>query len=277
MQKLRPILEGISAGDVRRLIQDAVQIEVGETNANSAYFRTTASNSCFEEILFYAGIPQYFDYPPPVRHAPSSSPHQTGKQPARDGYLNLSPLGFPIPANSPPGTRPLLRPRDPTNPHLAPRTPSVITQENRYEDEECGGFPPGTLEECKVDAYNFDKTFRGRSITRFPQEQWGDAHPSRHAILTIRHHSRVKSAQEPADIQREIQWRSLTRRAQRASERCDVSLLYNLRTTLRAVGKKDYYNGWSKGVWVIRLAIPINRLFRRFSIRKQITTNKSNR
>ena len=101
---------------------------------------------------------------------------------------------------------------------------------------------PRNLEECMMGAYNFNLNFRRRGIPPFPEEAWEQATPARKGILTKRHQSRVKRAQQPAQVQREVQWQSLHRRDQRAAERGDVGNLFQPKTTHRAaVDRKVHF------------------------------------
>ena len=115
------------------------------------------------------------------------------------------------------------------------------------DDEEEQEYVPRSLEQCMEDAYHFDKNFHKRGIPPFPQEHRGESTPTRQAVLTKRHQSRVKRAQHPVHVQKDIQRNILLRRSQRAAERGDVSVRFHnlppMATTLRAVGHKDYCKG----------------------------------
>ena len=146
--------------------------------------------------------------------------------------MNLAPLG-------PQPVRTSLKPSDPTLPHLTHRAPEACQHEEDGEEQE---FAPRSLEECVEDAYNFDKNFHKRGGPPFPQEQWAKATPARQAVLTKRRKSRVKRAQQPVHAQRDIQRKSLLRRARRDSARGYVSVSYKVKTTIiAAVVQKDYF------------------------------------
>ena len=193
----------------------------------------------------------------PVLHGRSSSPHQV----SRDGVLNLAPQGsiaihpsrqFNQPFGAPQGSRIApagLTPRDPSIPHLTPRVHEVT----HYDEGE--NYMPRNLEECMMDAYNFNLNFRKRGMPPFPQEAWDQAAPARKAILTKRHQSHVKRAQQPVQVQREVQWQSLLRRDQRAAERGDAGNLFTPETTHREVvedrrdqfrARRNYFGMWNR-------------------------------
>ena len=107
-------------------------------------------------------------------------------------------------------------------------------------------------------AYNFDQNFHKLGVPPSPQEQRAKAAPARQAVLAKRHQSRVKQAQQPIHAQRDFQRKCLLRRARRADERGDVSVLPKGRTALRVAGRK--------GNFKLALEWPIRRMIRWFFV-----------
>ena len=241
--KFPPIPENISVCDVQRIIQESVQDEVEKRMHLLRSAMRTPPYVPVPKSTFSPNTP----FSHPALHERSSSSHQV----PRDGMLNLAPLGSLAihPARKPVGhTMPHMghelppsvsKPRNPSTPHLTPRVPEVAQQE---DDDEGGNYAPRKLEECMMDAYNFNLNFHKRGIPLLLQEDWERATPARKAILTKRHQPRVRWAQQQVQVQRDVQWESLNRRAQRAAERGDVSNFLHTRPTRRAVvvGRKDY-------------------------------------
>ena len=149
--KFPPIRESFSAGDVQRLIQDAIHVEVDKRMQTIREATQLPSDMPIPKSAVYAGPSDPFSHP--ALHEPSSSSSPV----VRDGRLNLAPPGKPT-------VHPGLKPRGPSVPRLTPRVPEV---KNQDEDDEGDGFIPRTLGECMSDAYNFGRNFHKGGITRF--------------------------------------------------------------------------------------------------------------
>ena len=125
-------------------------------------------------------------------------------------------------------------------PRLTPRAPPMPVQDE-YDSDDGEGYAPRAMGECMLGAYIFDRTSHGRSVPPLTDEQRAKATAARQEILTKRHHSRAKLGQQPVEVHRKIQWKSLVRRSQQAASQGNVSLLATRTVTSgAAVVAKDY-------------------------------------
>ena len=100
------------------------------------------------------------------------------------------------------------------------------------------------------------KTFIKEEPPPFPKEQRVKSTPTRQAVLTKRHQSRVKREQQAVHVRKGIQRNSILRRAQRAAGRGDLSVrLHNLpprTTTPRVVGIRSIVKAMPNGQAFVR-------------------------
>ena len=101
-------------------------------------------------------------------------------------------------------------------------TPCPEGAENYEEESE---YVPKSLEECMLDAFSFEATFHPRAIPPYPTGRWVAATPAQRVVIDKRHKARVKRAQQPISVQKNVQWNALLRRAQRAAETGNVNYL----------------------------------------------------
>ena len=161
--------------------------------------------------------------------------------------LTPNPDSLPVEENTPRST--------------ATTRPAVGTQDDDRNGQE--EYQPPTVESCLYEAYNFEKEFRERTVPPFPDDEYKKANQNRKRTIQKTHAYRVKRATQPVQVQRQLKWDALMKRARKAATngrvKICVSFLHFLllmtwvtRVTQWVAGRIDYQNLTIKNYYIIK-------------------------